>query len=155
MVRYSAGIVDSTRGDLGLLDRKARKILTCNSLFHPCANDVRLYLKRCKGRRGLISAKDSVLSKCNGPCDYLEKSEEPMLKEVIKEDFMVEKERRKEYARRNKERNKTNRKEKSLHGKFPKSVADFVDSVLWQRLRSGYIKRNKKAIVTAAQDQAL
>ena len=31
-----------------------------------------------------------------------------MLKAVVKEDFMVEKERRKEYARRNKERNKTN-----------------------------------------------
>ena len=155
VVRYSAGIVDSTGRDLGLLDRKARKILTCNGLFYPCANNVRLYLKRCKGRRGLISAKDSVLSKCNGPYDYLEKADEAMLKEVVKEDFMVEKERRKEYARRNKERNKTNRKEKSLHGKFPKSVADFVDSVLWQRLRSGYIKRNKKAIVTAAQDQAL
>ena len=147
MVRYSAGIVDSTQGDLGLLDRKARKILTCNSLFHPCANDVRLYLKRCKGRRRLISAKDSVLSKCNGPCYYLE---EPILKEVVKEDFMVEKERRKEYTRRNKERNKINRQEKSLHEKFPKSVADFVDSVPWQRLRSGYIKRNQKAIVSAA-----
>ena len=78
-----------------------------------------------------------------------------MLKAVGKEDFMGEKERRKEYARRNKERNKTNRKEKSLHGKIPESVADFVDSVSWQRLRSGYIKRNKKAIVSAAQDQVL
>ena len=77
-------------------------------MFHPCANVVRLYLKRWKGRRGEISAKDWVLSKCNEPCDYLEKSEEPMLKAVVKEDFMVEKERRKEYARRNKERNKIN-----------------------------------------------
>ena len=95
VVRYSAGIVDCTGGDLGLLDRKARKILTFNGLLHPCANIVRLYLKRCKGRRGLISAKDYVLSKCNGPWDYLAKLEEPMLKEVVKEDFMVEKEERK------------------------------------------------------------
>ena len=42
---------------------------------------------------------------------------------------MVEKRGRKEYARRNKERNKTNWNEKSLHGKFPKSVVDFTDSV--------------------------
>ena len=110
MVKYSAGIVDWTEGDLELLDRKERKFLTCNGLFHPCANVVRLYLKRWKGRRGVISVKDWVLSKCNGPCDHgpMEKSEEPMLKAVVKEDFMVEKERRKEYARRNKERNKTN-----------------------------------------------
>ena len=78
-----------------------------------------------------------------------------MLKAVGKEDFMVEKERRKEYARRNKERNKTNQKEKSLHGNFPKSVVHFADSVLQQLLRSGYIKKNTKAIITATQNQAL
>ena len=155
VVRYSAGIVDCTGEDLGLLDRKARKILTFNGLLHPCANIVRLYLKRCKGRRGLISAKDYVLSKCNGPWDYLAKLEEPMSKEVVKEDFMVEKEGKKEYGRRNKERSKTNWKEKIFHGKFPKSAADFADSVSWQWLRSGHIKRNKNAIITAAQDQAL
>ena len=57
VVSYSAGIVDWTEGDLGLLDRKVRKILTCNGLFHPCGNVVRLYLKRCKGRRGLNQPK--------------------------------------------------------------------------------------------------
>ena len=67
-----------------------------------------------------------------------------MLKEVVKEDFMVEKEGRKEYARRNKERNETNCKEKILHGKFPKSVGDFTDSVWWQWLRSGYINKKQK-----------
>ena len=69
-----------------------RKILTCNGLFHPYANVARFYLKICKGRRGLISAKVCVLSECNGLWDYLEKSEEPTLKKVVKDDFMVEKE---------------------------------------------------------------
>ena len=32
----------------------------------------RLYLKRCEGGRGLISAKDFVLSECNRLWDYLE-----------------------------------------------------------------------------------
>ena len=53
VVRNSAGIVDSTGGDLELLDRKTKKILTCNNLFHPCDNVVRLHLKRCKGKRRL------------------------------------------------------------------------------------------------------
>ena len=44
---------------------------------------------------------------------------------------------------------------KSLHGKFPKSIADFADSVLWQQLRSGYVKKNTEAVIKAAQDQAL
>ena len=88
-------------------------------------------MKRCEGGSGLISTKDCALSGCNGLWDYLEKSEEPMLKEVVKEDFMVEKERKKEYDRKTKERNETNWKEKSFHGKFPKLIAEFVDSVLW------------------------
>ena len=57
VVRYSAGIVCWTGGDLELLDRKARTILTCDDLLHPRANVARLYL---------IPAKDCVLSECNG-----------------------------------------------------------------------------------------
>ena len=113
---------------------------------------LRLYLKRSEGGRGLISAKDCVLSECNGLCHHLEKSEEPMLKEVVKENFMIEKEGKKEYDRRTKERNETNWKEKSLHGKFPKAIVDFVS---WQWLRSGYVKKNTEAIITAAQVQTL
>ena len=74
------------------MDRKIRKILTCNGFFDPRANVARLYLKICEGGRGLISARDCVLSKCNRLWDYLEKSKEPMLKVVVKEDFMMEKE---------------------------------------------------------------
>ena len=54
-----------------------------------------------------------------------------------------------------KKRNETNWKEKSLNGKFPKSIVDFADSVSWQWLRSGYVKKNAEAIITAAQDQTL
>ena len=67
---------------------------------------------------------------------------EGMLNEVGKEDFMVEKEGEKEFDTRNKERNETNWKEKSLHGKVLKSTVDFADSVLWPWLRSRYVKKN-------------
>ena len=59
-----------------------------------------------------------------------------MLKEVVKENFMMEKERKKEYESRTKERSKTNWRERSLHGKLPKPIGDFADSVSWQWLRS-------------------
>ena len=42
------------------------------------------------------------------------------------------------------------KKAKSLHGKFPISIADFADSVQWQWLRSGYVVKNTEAIITAA-----
>ena len=92
MLRYNAGIIEWNRGDLELLNRKTRKILRCNGLFHTRANVARLYLKRCERERGLISAKFCVLSQRNGLWDYLEISEEPTWKGVVKEDFMMEKE---------------------------------------------------------------
>ena len=69
---------------------------------------------------------------------------------------MMEKEEKKAYDRRIKERNETNWKEKTWHGKFPRSIVDFADSVSWQWLRHIlYVKKNTEAIVTAAQNQAL
>ena len=64
-----------------------------------------MYPKRCERGRGLIPAKDWVLSECNGLLDYLGKSNEPMLKEVVKENFIMEKEGKKEYDRKVKKRN--------------------------------------------------
>ena len=70
-----------------------------------------------------------------------------MLKEVDKENFIMEKEEKKECDRRNKKRNETKWKEKSLYGNFPKSIADFADRVSWQWLRSGFVKKNTEAII--------
>ena len=118
-------------------------------------------MKRCEGGRGLISVKDCTISESNGLWDYLEKSEEAILKEVVKEDFMVEdfmvkEEGKKEYDRKTKERSEMNWKEKKLYRKFLKLIADFMDSVLRQWLRSGYIKgMQTDTSITAAQDQAM
>ena len=66
VVRYSEEIVDWTRGDLELLDRETRKILTCNDFFHSRANVARLYLKRYKGGIRIKSAKYCSINECNG-----------------------------------------------------------------------------------------
>ena len=47
-------------------------------------------MKRSEEGRVLISAKDCILSERNGLWDYLDKSEEPLLKEVGNEDFIME-----------------------------------------------------------------
>ena len=87
-------------------------------MIHSRTNLARLYLKSCEGGRGLISAKDYALSECNGMWDCLGKSKEPMLKEVVKEGYMMEKEGKKKYDRRTKERNEINWKKKRLYEKF-------------------------------------
>ena len=61
-MRYSAGIVNLTRGDTELLNRKIRKTLTRNVLFYLHVNVTRLYLKIYKSGGGLLSVKDCSLS---------------------------------------------------------------------------------------------
>ena len=80
-VRYSAKVFDWTRGDLSRIDGKTKKILR----------------KRKTGGRELISVEDSVLSECNGLREYVETSNEPMLKGIEIEDFLTETMGKEEY----------------------------------------------------------
>ena len=96
-------------------------------------------MKRCEQERGLTSVKYCVLSEWNGLWSYFEKSEEAILKEVLKEDFIMEK--------RGKERVSLNEwnqlKEKTFHRRFSKSSADFEEIVSGQWLRLGYVKKHR------------
>ena len=54
LVRHSAEIVDWTEKNL---DRKTRKILTCNSLFHSRANVASVYYKKKDAKEELYQPK--------------------------------------------------------------------------------------------------
>ena len=60
LMRYSAGIVEWTKADLDVTDRKTRKLMTMHGMLHPRSNVSRLHLPRSEGRRGLLSVSDSV-----------------------------------------------------------------------------------------------
>ncbi len=60
LVRYSASIVEWTKEDLDVTDRRTRKLMTMNGMLHPRANVRRLYLPRSEGNRGFLSVADIV-----------------------------------------------------------------------------------------------
>ena len=60
IIRYGAGIIEWTKEELRNMDRKTRKMLTMFRSMHPQADVDRLYRKRKKGGRGLISVEDMV-----------------------------------------------------------------------------------------------
>ncbi len=49
LMTYSAGIVEWTKEDLDVMDRRTRKPMTMNGMLHPRANVSRLYLPRSEG----------------------------------------------------------------------------------------------------------
>ena len=49
LVRYSAGILKWTQDELKAMDRKKRKIMTVNRMYHPQSDTDRLYIPRMEG----------------------------------------------------------------------------------------------------------
>ena len=58
LIRYGAGIIQWTKEEIRVMDRKTRKLLTTYRSMHPQADVDRLYMKRKDGGRGLISIED-------------------------------------------------------------------------------------------------
>ena len=58
VVRYTAGILDWTEGDLKRMDIKTRKTLSMAGAFHTRGSTLRLYIKQKEGGKGLISVED-------------------------------------------------------------------------------------------------
>ena len=58
LVKYSAGILKWTKDELRAMDRKTRKIMTMNRMYHPQSETDRLYIPRTKGGRRLLSIAD-------------------------------------------------------------------------------------------------
>ena len=55
LVRYSAGILKWTKDEIKAMDRKTKKILAMNRMYHPQSDTDRLYIPRVEGGRGLLS----------------------------------------------------------------------------------------------------
>ena len=82
LVRYSAGIVNWTMEELRLMDRKTRKIMTMNRMYHPQSDVDRLYIPRKEGGRGLLNIMECVENEEDNLGRYVNASNERLIKYV-------------------------------------------------------------------------
>ena len=80
--RYGAGIIKWTESELKDLDRKTRKMMTLHGAFHPKSDVDRLYVRRNRGGRGLISCEKCVKSEENNLGWYIKNADEVLLEGV-------------------------------------------------------------------------
>ena len=80
------GIVEWTKQELRDLERRTRKLLTVNGGFHPRDCVARLHAPRKDGGRGLRSVEDCVKQARISLENYVQSSEEELLKTVRRED---------------------------------------------------------------------
>ena len=95
--------------------------------LYPRSNIGRLYLKRCEGGRGLLSVEECVLAEMKSLSEYITMKEEPMLKEVRRENIFSEKEMKEEYQKTMHDNRSKDFTEKSLYGKLRKSTKAIAD----------------------------
>ena len=155
VVRYSAGILDWTKGELKAMDVRTRKLLTMNGVFNRKSGVGRLYVKRKDGGRGLVSAMDCVEGEKRSLSEYLRTSDEWMLKVVAEQRLIAEVESKKEYDQRVDTERKEGMESKVLHGRFFRSVKDKASMRSNDWLKSGYLGKATEAFICAAQEEVL
>ena len=79
VVTYSFNIINWTAQDIKNLDRKTRKLLTKERMYHPKSDVDRMYLSRSSGGRGLMQIEATYKTTTIGLATYLEKSKDPFL----------------------------------------------------------------------------
>ena len=154
VLTYPAGIIKFTKEELKEMDTMTRKNLTMYGSLHPRSDVDRLYVAREKGGRGLLSIEDSIRKVENDIAEYLDKTEEPILK--LTKEITINKEpipksiNKKEVEKRR----ETNWKEKKLHGIWHKHINEYDPKTnCW--LQKSNLKPATESLILAAQDQAL
>ena len=116
----------------------------------------RLYWKRAEGGRGLKSVEEVVELEKASLGYYLGRTEETLLKEMVRDVLFTESVEPKRKKQEIMKRRKANFDEKKLHSVFfkeTKEVRDDKDSWLW--LQKGVLKKETEGLILAAQEQAL
>ena len=102
LMRYSAGIVEWTKADIDVTDRKTRKLMTMYGMLHPRSNVSRLYLPRSEGGIGLLSVSDSVNIERRSLQCHVSSTQEKLLKvaqKYIKAEGVQESKKRRKNTR--------------------------------------------------------
>ena len=160
IVRYTAGVLDWTKGELSKVDVETRKMLTMHGAFHRKSNVDRLYLKRKDGGRGLISVFDCVKLEEENLLKYVTDSDEWMLQKVL-EHGIVRGDAQADYKKATELKRKESLLAKPLHGRFFRTTKEDSNGEViagprsWEWVRSGYMTKSTEAYLFAAQEQAL
>ena len=101
------------------MDRKTQKIMTMNRMYHPQGDTDRLYIPRMEGGRGLMSIADCVETEEQNLSQYLDQSEERLLRLSKTERILPQYEGPVSTAKKQKKKERHKQwKEKQLHSKF-------------------------------------
>ena len=118
---------------------------------HPRAD---IYMKRAKGGRGLIGIEDCVKIEKNSLIQYIERSEETLLK-AVKAEETIKKGKGEKSKDQVQEQHEEAMINKALHKQFHIATEEAAGKQRWDWLQKGELKKETESTILAAQDQAL
>ena len=156
LVRYSARILKLTKDELKAMDRKTRKIMTMNRMYHPQIDTGRLYIPRMEGGRVLLSTADCVETEEQNLSLYLDQSEERLLRLSKSERILPQYGGPVSTTKKQKKKKRHKKwKEKQLHDKFIREAEEIKSQETWEWIRKGYLKKEIEGLIFAEQEQVL
>ena len=155
LLRYAAGFIDWTQGELEALDRRVRKLMTMHNALHPKSDIDRLYLPRRDRGRGLISAADAVTIAIVGLESYVRDSTESLIIAARNVVRSITEESPAAVKKQIRKKKIENWRKKALHGQFLRETVDLPEVERWTWLRDRSTKRETETLILAAQEQSL
>ena len=138
------------------MDRKTRKIMAINRMYHTQSDIDRLYIARVEGGRGLLSIAECVETEEQSLSLYLDQSEERLSRLSKSERILPPYGGPVSTTKKHKKEQKHKQwKEKQLHGKFIREKEEIRSVETWGWIRKGYLKKETELLIFAAQQQAL
>ena len=133
--RYGAGLIQLKASELKDLDRKSRKTMTLYGGLHP-KNDIgRLYVKRKKGGRGLISVEQCIREEENSSEFYVANLKENLIRGISAAETINKRETisTAEFKKQKAKELKEKWSKKRMHGQFIRETTEKVDEEkTWQ-----------------------
>ena len=156
VIRYSAAFLDWMKQETKELDRWTWKQLIAGRALHPKLNEMRVFIIRIYGGRGLIKVEECCAAELRRIYFYLEYSEDGLLKVVASlEKLEKDKiERKTDYINRIEQEKIDQLRSMKLDGQF-RRIYDKKSEKSWHWLRNWNLKLETEALLSAAQEQAL
>jgi len=159
VLRYSSTIIEWTKCELQILDRKTRKLFTMNGGLHPRSDVDRLYVSRSIGGRGLLGVEDTVFLERVALFNYLKSHKDSLMQLVLSSEIVKVADHIQTTLKQAKEQqDKTHIdgwQNKPLHGQYVRDLQEIGGPRSFGWLSNMDLKIETESLICAAQDQSL
>ena len=131
------------------MNRKTRKKLAINIMYHQQSDSDRPHIPRMEGRPGLLKIADCVETEEKYISKYIDQSEKRLLRLSKNERILPQYGGPVSTTKKQKKKQATKQwKEEQLHGKFIREAEEIQSEETWEWIRKGCLKKETEGLIS-------